>query len=53
LQALVLTGMSTGQVSEMAKELDEVVTGFRNRPKVLGLGSLTKAASEGRPSCVA
>ena len=32
MQALVLTGMSTGQVSEMAKELDEVVTGFRNRP---------------------
>lgn len=32
MQALGLTGMSKSQVSEMAKELDEVVEGFRNRP---------------------
>lgn len=32
VQALGLTGMSKSQVSEMAKELDEVVEGFRNRP---------------------
>jgi len=32
VQALGLTGMSKSQVSEMAKDLDEVVDGFRNRP---------------------
>lgn len=32
VQALGLTGMSKSQVSDMAKELDEVVEGFRNRP---------------------
>lgn len=32
VQALGLTGMSKSQVSEMAKGLDEVVDGFRNRP---------------------
>ncbi len=32
VQAMGLTGMSKSQVSEMAKELDEVVDGFRNRP---------------------
>lgn len=32
VQALGLTGMSKSQVSEMAKELDEVVESFRNRP---------------------
>lgn len=32
VQALGLTGMSKSQVSEMAKELDVVVEGFRNRP---------------------
>jgi transposase-like protein len=32
VQAMGLTGMSKRQVSEMAKELDEVVKSFRNRP---------------------
>ncbi len=32
MQTLGLTGMSKSQVSEMAKGLDEVVDGFRNRP---------------------
>ncbi len=32
VQALGLTGVSKSQVSEMAKGLDEVVDGFRNRP---------------------
>lgn len=32
VQAMGLTAMSKSQVSEMAKELDEVVEGFRNRP---------------------
>lgn len=32
VQALGLTGMSKSQVSDMAKELDEVVESFRNRP---------------------
>jgi transposase-like protein len=31
VQALVLTGMSKGQVSEMAKELDKVAASPRNR----------------------
>lgn len=29
MRVLNLTGMSKGQVSDMAKELDEVVAGFR------------------------
>lgn len=32
VQAMGLSGISKSQVSEMAKELDEVVDGFRNRP---------------------
>jgi transposase-like protein len=32
VQALDLTNMSKCQVSEMTKELDEVASGFRNRP---------------------
>lgn len=32
VQAMGLIGMSKSQVSELAKDLDEVVEGFRNRP---------------------
>lgn len=32
VQAMGMSGMSKSQVSEMAKELDEVVESFRNRP---------------------
>ena len=39
VQALGLEGMSKSQVSELAKELDPVVDGFRNRP--LGEGPYT------------
>lgn len=37
VQAMGMTGMSKSQVSELAKELDEVVESFRNRPLDQGL----------------
>jgi len=37
VQAMGMTGMSKSQVSELAKELDEVVESFRDRPLDQGL----------------
>jgi transposase-like protein len=53
VQALGLEGMSKSQVSELAKELDPVVDGFRNRPLDAGpytfvwLDAITQRCREG------
>lgn len=53
VQTLGLTGISKSQVSEMAKELDELVEDFRSRPldkgpyRYLWLDALTQRSREG------
>jgi len=53
VQAMGIEGISKSQVSEMARSLDEVVEGFRNRPldqgpyRYLWLDALTQRCREG------
>ena len=50
VQAMGLTGMSKSRVSDMAKELDEVVEGFRHRPLDQGAGE--RPGSGGHPGAL-